>query len=298
LATRVRHTFSLLHVDYVKLDSRWNFRNVISPYCRVYYIDEGEGLVTSGREKVKLEAGRLYIIPSFTLCNLFCEQSLGQYFIHFFEDSPESISLFENNRKIIHTAASDTDVANIKRMLAINPGRGINRSNNPKVYEQHAYYQLYQELNNTMSMATYLETQGILLQLIARFLDSRQFKATSTTPLPSKIMSTISYIRLHLKENLTINELAQRVNLHPDYFSRLFFQYTGIRPLAYIHEKRIERAQYLITTTDLPYSRIAEETGFETLPHFSKVFKKITRVTPGEYKRQQEMYNSMPAIMV
>ena len=271
---------------------------MISPYCRVYYIDEGDGLVTSGREKIKLEAGRLYIIPSFTLCNLFCEQYLSQYFIHFFEDSPESISLFENNRTIIQAPASDTDISNIKRMVAINPGRGINRSDNPKVYEKNAYYQSYQELNNTMNMTAYLETQGILLQLIARFLDSSQFKATSTTPLPSKIMSTISYIRLHLKENLTINELAQRVNLHPDYFSRLFFQYTAIRPLAYIHEKRIERAQYLITTTDLSYSRIAEETGFETLPHFSKVFKKITRVTPGEYKRQQEMYNSMPAIMV
>ncbi|RZL16108.1 MAG: helix-turn-helix domain-containing protein, partial [Pedobacter sp.] len=48
---------------------------------------------------------------------------------------------------------------------------------------------------------------------------------------------------------------------------RLFLQYTGERPLAYVQQKRIERAQYLITTTDKTHSEIAEETGFENVPH-------------------------------
>ena len=52
--------------------------------------------------------------------------------------------------------------------------------------------------------------------------------------------------------------------------------------------KRIERAQYLIATTNLPYIEIAEETGFENVPHFSKIFKKVTSLTPGEYKKQND----------
>jgi hypothetical protein len=43
----LRHSFSLLNTDYVKLDSRWNYQNVISPYHRIYYIDEGEGEIVS-----------------------------------------------------------------------------------------------------------------------------------------------------------------------------------------------------------------------------------------------------------
>jgi transcriptional regulator GlxA family with amidase domain len=82
-----------------------------------------------------------------------------------------------------------------------------------------------------------------------------------------------------------VNYLASRANLHQDYFSRLFFKYTGQRPLTYLHEKRIERAQYLIATTALSFSAIAEKTGFENLPHFAKVFKKVTSLTPGHYKR-------------
>lgn len=290
MSTRLlRHIFSLLHVDYVKLNERWNYTNVISPYFRIYYIDEGEGFVLSAQENVKLEPGHLYIIPSFTLCHLRCDHYLSQYFIHFFEESAEGISLFENNRKIIKVAACETDIANIKRLLEINPGRGINRSDNPKVYEKNVYYRGYQELNNLVSDSTYLETQGIILQLVSRFLSSHRFRPKNPDPIPSKIMESISYIQLNLKKNLTVGALAKRANLHQDYFSRLFLQFTGERPLVYIHVKKIERAQYLIATTNLSYTQIAEETGFENLPYFSKVFKKVTSLTPGEYKKRNEL---------
>src|SRR5918995_3747395 len=62
----LRHNFSLLHVNYVKLNEKWNYANVISPYFRIYYIDEGEGFISSRQEKIKLEPGYLYVIPSFT----------------------------------------------------------------------------------------------------------------------------------------------------------------------------------------------------------------------------------------
>jgi len=283
------YNFSLLHMDYVKLNDKWNYANVISPYFRIYYIDEGEGFISTKQEKIKLEAGHLYIIPSFTLCHLFCKTYLSQYFLHFFEESAQGISLFENNRRVIKVAARNIDIINFTRLLEINPGRGINRSDNPNDYEKNAYYKTYQELNITVNDSVFFETQGIILQLISRFLNSNGFKGKNTDPIPSKILDAIRYIQMNLKENLTINFLASRANLHQDYFSRLFLQYTGQRPLSYVHEKRIERAQYLLATTNLSYTEIAEKTGFENLSHFSKIFKKVTSVTPGEYKKQNRL---------
>lgn len=283
------HSFSLLHADYVKLNKKWNYANVISPYFRIYYIDEGEGFIFSEQEKIKLEQGNLYIIPSFTLCHLRCDRYLSQYFLHFFEASAEGISLFEYNRKIIKVPAHKTDITNFKRLVEINPGRGINRSDNPRIYEKSAYYKSYQDLNNNVSDAGYFETQGIILQFISRFLSSRHFKSKKTKPIPSKILDAVSYIQLNLKENLTVGHLAKRANQNQDYFSRLFLQSTGERPLVFIHEKRIERAQYLIATTNLSYTEIAEETGFYNLPYFSKIFKKVTSLTPGQYKKQNEL---------
>jgi len=282
----LQHSFSLLHIDHVKLDSKWNYTNVISPYFRIYFIDEGEGFISNEHGEVKLEPGYLYIVPSFTSCNLCCNSFLSQYFLHFFEESVNGISLFEYNRRIMKVRTREIDRINICRLLELNPGRGINRSDNPKIYEKNDYYRDYQDLNKTVSESTFIETQGIILQLISRFLVSRKFNLKKTEPIPSKILETISYVQLNLKEYLTVNFLAKRASLHQDYFSRLFFRFTGERPLAYIHAKRVERAQYLIATTNLTYGEIAEETGFENVPHFAKVFKKVTGVTPGSYKKR------------
>ena len=282
----LRHNFSLLHVDHVKLNSKWNYANVLSPYFRIYYIDEGEGFISTAQEKIKLEQGYLYIIPSFTLCHLSCDSYLSQYFLHFFEESADGISLFEYNRRVMKVRSLETDNATFDRLLRLNPGRGINRSDNPKVYEKNIYYRDYQELNNTVNESVFIETQGIILQFISRFLSSNTFRVIQREPVPLKILESIRYIQLNLSQNLTVSFLAKTANLHQDYFSRLFYRFTGERPLGYIHMKRIERAQYLIATTNLPYIEIAEETGFENVPHFSKIFKKVTSLTPGEYKKR------------
>lgn len=282
-------SFSLLHADYVKLDDKWNFSNVISPYFRIYCIDDGEGVIITNKKNTRLEAGYLYIVPSFTLCHLRCDTYLSQYYLHFFEDSVGGISLFENHRDVIKVAVGETDISNFKRLLAVNPKRGINRpTNNPKSYEKDSYYRGYQELNKLITEAAFLETQGILLQFISRFVSSEDFSEATTSRIPSKILEAISYIQLHLSENLSVDLLANNANLQPDYFSRLFFQSTGDRPISYIHEKRIERAQYLIATTSLSYPEIAEKTGFTSLPYFSKIFKKVTSLTPDVYKKKNE----------
>ena len=281
-----KYSFSLLHVDYVKLNHNWNFNNVISPYYRLYYIDEGLGSISDSSNRLILEPGYLYLIPSFTICNLNCDTYLSQYFIQFFEESPDGISLFNNNRNVMKFAATEIDIILIKKLLRGNPGRGINRSNNPKVYEKEAYYKEYQSLNNKLKTHLKFENQGILLQLISRFLSSNGFKSNNSQSAPSKILDTMSYVQLHLGENLTVAQLAKRVNQNQDYFSKQFLIHTGHRPLNYIHEKKIERAQYLIATTDKTFLEITIDTGFSNLPHFSKIFKQIVSLTPGEYRHQ------------
>lgn len=287
----LKHTFSLLNVDHVDLGKKWNYRNVISPYYRLYYIDAGCGEISDVTTTLRLEPGYLYIIPSFTLCNLNCENHLSQFFIQFFEESSDGISLFANHRSICKVKATENDIRHFTRILEINPGRGINRSDNPKVYEKDIFYKEYQQLNNQQNIATFIETQGILLLLVARFLTPEIYKNQAVRPIPVKILDSISYILLNLQHDLSVALLAERANQNADYFSRVFKQYTGERPANYINEKRIERAQYLIVTTRMTFSQIAAHTGFENVFYFSKIFKKITGMSPGKYKAQADLVN-------
>ena len=281
-----KYSFSLLYVDYVSLNHKWNYKNVISPYYRLYYIDKGHGEISGITNKHSLEQGFIYLIPSYTLCNLSCDDYLSQYFIQFFEESNNSISLFQNNRTIMKIKASEKEISLFKRIQSLNPGRGINRSDDPSVYEKQTYYKEYQSLNKSLSISHQFENQGIILQLLSKFLNSKYFLMKNSERLPSKIIETMQFIQLNINKPLTIKNLAARANQNTDYFSRQFLEHVGIRPILYIHEKRIERAQYLITTTNKTFMEIASETGFSSVPHFSKIFKNKVNLTPNEYKVQ------------
>ena len=280
------HNFSLLNVDAVKLDYKWNYKNIVSPYHRIYYIADGAGEISHFEKKLNLERGYLYLIPSFTLCNLSSGEFLDQYYVQFFEETSDGISLFAENRSIFKISATEIDVMNFKRLVQINPGRGINRSDDPRIYEKDIYYREYQDLNHQQQTGQFFETQGILLQLIARFAQPTIICQKERQHIPIKILDTISYIVVSLHLPLSVKTLANRVHQNAEYFSRLFQQYTGSRPLAYITEKRVERAQYLIMTSTAKYTDIAEQTGFESLSHFSRTLKKITGMNPTEFRRK------------
>lgn len=281
-----KQTFSLLNVDFVQLTSKWHYVNIISPYNRIYYISSGEGELSDSQGITKLEEGYLYVIPSFTLCNMTCRGNLGQYFVQFFEDSADGKSIFGNNHSISKIKASELDIMLFVKLLEINPGRGLTRSDNPRVYEKDIFYKEYQELNNQQNMSVYLETQGIIQQLASRFLGKQLSKHGDGNMIPMKLSETINYILVNLQLDLTVVHLAARINQHTDYFSRQFKFHTGLRPLNYITEKRIERAQYLMATSSMNFSEIAVNTGFNDVSYFSKTFRKITGLSPGEYKRQ------------
>jgi AraC-like DNA-binding protein len=54
----------------------------------------------------------------------------------------------------------------------------------------------------------------------------------------------------------------------------------------YINSKKVERAQLLLYTTDIPVKEVAYELGFNDHSYFIRMFRKVTGITPQEYRRQ------------
>ncbi|RYY32493.1 MAG: AraC family transcriptional regulator [Sphingobacteriaceae bacterium] len=281
--------FELLACDYVQLDKSWNYRNITSTFYRLYYIDRGEGKLYNRDSSIVLEPGFIYLIPSFTECSYKCDEYLSHYFISFAEISADGSSMFSANRKLFKTIATDDDIAAIKKILALNPERGLNVSYDPDVYEKNKALTDSIGKNSVMLKHRYVATSGLLLQLIARFLEAPAFSNTVAQPINALVADALYYIQTNLHAEITVGLLAKRANKTPDHFSRLFVQNTGELPLAYIQIKRIERARLLLSTTNMTFYEIATETGFTDLSYFARIFKKITGKTPGEYKRSSYM---------
>ncbi len=84
---------------------------------------------------------------------------------------------------------------------------------------------------------------------------------------------------------LTVQHLAQQMNLSPNYLSDLLRIHTGQNTQQHIHEKLIEKAKEKLSTTSLPVSEIAYELGFEHAQSFSTLFKKKTDMSPLEFRQ-------------
>jgi AraC-like DNA-binding protein len=281
----LKFNFSLLNTDYVQLNKSWNYTNVTSVFYRLYYINGGEGYISNASQKIKLEPNFLYLIPSFTTCNYNCDSYLSQYYISFLEEFSAGASLFSANRKLIKIPAGDMEIQAVKRIVKLNPGRDLRKSQDPKVYEKSLKLKEFQELNNALPAPAFMETCGLLMLLVARFMASEAFLNKEITEIHSKVADAIQYIHTNLATFITVDLLAKRANQHPDYFSRLFQENTGMRPLAYLQMKRVERAQLLITTTDLAFSEIANRTGFDSLSYFSRSFRILIGMSPGAFKK-------------
>ncbi|GAA3972231.1 AraC family transcriptional regulator [Pedobacter ginsengiterrae] len=278
--------YSLLNVDVVELTSNWSYRGIISPYTRIYYIGAGLGQLSDATGNIKLEKGYIYLVPSYTMCDMLCKDKLTQYYVQFFDDLETGSSLFQNIKSIAKVSASDLDFQLFQRLIEINPERGITKSYDPKTYENELFYNDCQQKNLRQNSSTFYETLGIIQQLSSRFLNFETHHTRPQSVQSSNMVDTVTYILKHLDSDLSVSSLAARVDQNVDYFSRQFKKHTGIRPLNFLVQKRIERAQYMMATTALNYTEIALHLRFDNLSYFSKTFKKITGLSPGTYKKQ------------
>lgn len=102
---------------------------------------------------------------------------------------------------------------------------------------------------------------------------------------PQRLKRVKDYINEGIGQSLRLSDLASQAQLSPFHFSRAFKLATGLKPHAYVLHLRVEKAKCLIQQARQPLCQIADKTGFSSQAHMSKVFRKVTGLSPKEFKR-------------
>ncbi|RYY56565.1 MAG: helix-turn-helix domain-containing protein [Chitinophagaceae bacterium] len=279
-------SFVLLNADRVQLDKSWNYKNVSSSFYRILYIRSGTGVLLSGRTKVELEKGFIYLIPSFTTCSYRCNGTLDQTYLTFFEESAGGLSVFRTNRKIFRIRAHPRQLGALERILLLNPDSGIRSSFHPRVFERESVLGRFRNLSSSVPYSHFLETCGLLVQLVSSFVGTSQFDSVAGGKIDSKTSAAIQYMQNNLAEEITVAALAADANQHPDHFSKCFLVATGKRPLQFLNALRTEHAQLLLASTTVPIGDIAIECGFDSLAYFARVFREQTGCAARDYRKR------------
>ena len=128
-----------------------------------------------------------------------------------------------------------------------------------------------------------------LLVLAARAHAARREKRSSGEEevLAGKrtlIRDCIAYIEENYAEEIRLETLAGRSFLSPDHFSKVFKRLTRKTPIEFINSLRVDKAKHLLGTTSRSITEIAFQTGFHDSNYFARQFKKITKMTPKQYR--------------
>lgn len=126
----------------------------------------------------------------------------------------------------------------------------------------------------------------LLINLVRNFNYSDQEISVNSLQFKS-IQHILNYIDEHFTEKLSLDELAEKAGMSPNYFSSFFKKISGISLWDYISNKRINMAVQLLRENGLGKNilEIATLCGFNNTTHFNKMFKRITGMTPTEYKK-------------
>lgn len=273
--------FILLNVGYAKHHADWNWKKICSPFARIHYVAQGHAQMIHGEKVFELKENHLYLTPSYTTHGYSCQDDLSLYYIHIYEKPGYELSIFDNFDFPVEIKADTLSVTLIERLASINPTRAL-QYYNPDTYDNSSTLMRTIAFQKQMPMAYEMETQGILKQLIAKFVIHASEKHSNMDP---RIRQSLHYIHTHIDKPISIDLLADHSFLTKDHFIRLFRKYLHCTPGKYINRKKIEKAQLMLLINQTSIKDLAYNLGFENPAYFNRLFKKITGSSPGEHRK-------------
>lgn len=143
------------------------------------------------------------------------------------------------------------------------------------------------EKNHTENNFNIVEDMQLKNQVKAIFIEISKYlwKKDLGDRYSQSVSKMLDYINANFMRDISLDDVALTVNLHPNYASSLFKKEIGTSFIQYLNSYRILKAKAFIKrNAELSLDKIAEMVGYENSGHFIKVFKKYCNITPGEYR--------------
>ncbi|NOU93102.1 response regulator [Paenibacillus sp. LMG 31456] len=150
-------------------------------------------------------------------------------------------------------------------------------------------YQVLGELTTTEQLSQAVRSVADLKVWVRRTLELTILSCGTEHTLMSKIKG---YVKQHLDQPISREDIASYVNLHPDYLSRWYKKETQKSIMEYIAEEKVTMAKELLLTTDMSVSDIAMSVGYSNFSYFSKVFKHAVSMNPNEFRKTKGQNNA------
>ena len=272
----------LLNVGRAQHNADWNWKDVSSPFIRIYYVLEGEAIIHLAEHNVRLLPRHLYFIPAYTIHSYECHGLFVHYYLHVYEGFKNEMNLQEVYELPIEVEGSEVAAQLFEHLCNRLPEARLPHSD-PNSYDTSAQTSDYVQRYRDMALWEKMELRGAMLMIMSHFI--RQAKPRVWTQ-DERMKRVLEYVHSHISDNIGVEQLANVACITKPYFIRLFKHEFGFPPVQYINRKKVERAQLLLFTTNKTVKEVAFILGFSDQNYFIRLFHKLTGITPQEYRRK------------
>lgn len=160
----------------------------------------------------------------------------------------------------------------------------IHKNENIKIYLNNMF-----ECLNAKNTGYEFLIQGYLYVIFGIVLENKLYIknidiATKNKKRIEQLKKVLEFIEQEYDKPITLEDLANKTNLNPKYFTKIFNQMTGKSPIQYLNSYRIEIACNMLLSTDLSITDICLSCGFNDLSYFIKIFKKEKNMSPKKFR--------------
>ena len=259
----------------------------VDPEYVFTYIAGGDGFFLLEEGKLWLKAGDCILLPPYMLHIINTEEGrpMIQEVIHF--DLVETTGLQERIKKDapMNFDLFKADTANPENMLCDAP-----RVSHPNAEARHALERLIAELKEEFDGNEWtrpLALKSHMLEILRMHLRAATTDESAKASRPQvwrNLEKALKFIQENFDKPIELEEMAKASGLSPNYFCKLFTDYTACPPHKYLNTVRVKEAKLLIDEGEQNFTQIAESCGFGSIHLFSKIFRRIEGKTPSKYK--------------
>lgn len=131
--------------------------------------------------------------------------------------------------------------------------------------------------------------EGAIMKAVRRLPDEEQL--TYNMDAETIVKEVKQYIQKNFASLINRNEVAGKYFIHPDYLSHIFKSRTGMSMSDYIIQVRVAKAKKMLSGTKMPVFQVAASCGYSNTAFFAKHFRRITGMSPKEYREKIKSYN-------
>ena len=261
--------------------SRDTFTSLYTRDCRLFYILEGTGYLTTDSETFKLEPDCAVLFQSGTSYRWNSEHA-DIVSINF-----DYTMNFSHKKSPYHPIRAQKSIKN--KVFENIHFEDAPLLNSPLYIQNASFIKSHVE---TMSSLYYLDEKYVpellssyMKMIICSILYEEILSSKSQTGKDlTTVEKAIQYIQNHYSDDITNESIAAYVHFNPSYVNRIFKEYTQTSLHAFVINYRINLAKEILRTQDTPINQIATSVGFSDIPHFVKLFKRRTGLTPSQYR--------------